>query len=61
VIYVYFYPLQANQEANAENNVAAARDSYRVYRLAVFGLSFWFGLVLGTAIVMGIVGGVGVF
>ena len=34
---------------------------YRIYRLSVWGLSFWFGIVLGLSITLGIMGGVGVF
>ncbi len=52
--------IQSNDEANRDNDIPAARDSYRVYKMSVWGLSFWFGIVLGLTITLGILGGVGV-
>ncbi len=53
-------PKQANEEANVQNDIPAARDSYRGYKVSVWGLSFWFGITLGLTITLGVLGGTGV-
>ena len=52
---------QANDKANVQNDIPAARDSYCCSKIFWFCLLFWFVIFVALTFTLGLLGGVGVF